>query len=276
VSNISKKHHFIPVFYQKGFLSSEYELFAYKKKFGSIKNWSPSQLMYEKNLHTMNLGDEKTVMLEEFYSQIEGEFNKYISLINDNINNKNLLTELTNDGNFQRLAKLMVAIQFWRTPCRRQQTINYAPKLVSLYDSTDEEIKEIFGYDRKFIKFLSKRVKKDDSLKVIQFLLLPLLTFDLSTKVIKLKLFKATKEMKFVSSDRPVVYDVIEDLFNLRSFLFPFSKELLLVGTDKDVKVINIEKVNLLIANKASEVVISGSKEQLENLKCRLTQPVLV
>ena len=276
MSKLSKKHHFIPVFYQKGFLSSTSELFAYKKKFGSIKNWSPSQIMYEKNLHTISIGDEKTVMLEEFYSQMEGMFNEYASLISDNINNKNLLAELTNDGDFQRIAKLMVAIQFWRTPCRRQQAIDYAPKLVSLYDSVDEEIKEMLGNDRKFIRFLSKRAKKDDSLKVIQFLLLPLLTFDLSTKVIKLNLFKASKDVKFISSDRPVVFDTIEDLFKLKSFLFPFSKELLLVGTEKDVKAINIDKVNLLIANKASEVVISGSKEQLEHLKDRLNQPTAV
>ena len=276
MSKISKKHHFIPVFYQKGFLSSEDELFAYKKKFGSIKNWSPSQIMYENHLHTINIGGEKTVMLEEFYSQIEGEFNKYISLVNDNINNKGLLAELTSDGDFQRIAKLIVAIQFWRTPCRRQQAIDYAPKLVSLYDSADEEIRKIFENDRKFIKFLSKRAKKDDSLKLIQFLLLPLLTFDLSTKVVKLNLFKATKETKFVSSDRPVVYDSIEELFKLRSFIFPFSKELLLVGVDKDIKALNIEKVNLLIANRASEVVISGSKEQLDNLKIKLTQPDVV
>ena len=274
MSNSPKKHHFIPVFYQKGFLSIDSELFAFKKSRGGIKNWSPSQIMYEKNLHTINLGDEKTVMIEEFYSQIEGLFNKYLLMITENVNNPNVIGELTKDGDFQRLAKLMVAIQFWRTPCRTKLAQQYSGKLLGLYDRADSEIQDMVGKDRKFIKFLCKRSHKDDSLKVIQFVLLPLLTFDLSQKVVKLKLFKANTNKKFVTSDRPVLFDDIDELFSLKSFLFPFSKDLLLVGTEKDINTLDIDKVNLLITSRASEVVISGEKQQLEDLKSLLSKHV--
>lgn len=266
MSNSSKKHHFIPVFYQKGFLSKEGELFALKKSHGGIKNWSPSQIMYVKNLHTINLRDESTVMIEEFYSQIEGLFNKYLMLITENIKNPDLITGLTTDGDFQRIAKLMVAIQFWRTPCREKLAQQYSGKLLELYDKADGEIKDMVGKNRRFIRFICKRSRKDDSIKVIQFLLLPLLTFDISTKAVRLKIFKSNSRKKFVTSDRPVLFDNIEELFSLKSFLFPFTKDLLLVGAEKDINLLDIDKVNKLITSRASEVVISGEKQQLENL----------
>jgi len=195
-------------------------------------------------------------------------------MLTENIDNVNFIGELAKDGDFQRLAKFMIATQFWRTPCRKQQAITYAPKILSLYDKADDEIKEILGNDRSFVKFLSKRAKKDHSLKLIQFLLLPLLTFDISQKVIKIKLFKASKNKKFISSDRPVIFDNLEDLFSLKSFLFPFSKDLLLVGTGRNIKLLDIDKVNYLITSRASEVVISCDREQLVAQKKLLNKSI--
>lgn len=267
MSNSPKKHHFVPEFYQKGFLSEDGELYAYKKTYGSLKSWTPSQILYKEHLHTISIKNERTLMLEEFYSQIEGELSKYVALLKENTDNTNLLAKLGKDSDFIRMAKLLVAIQFWRTPCKKKLAIEYSSKLLALYDDSDDEIKEMLGYDRKFVKFMSKRAKKDDSIKVIQFLLLPLLSFDLSKSTLNIKLFKAPKEKVFFSSDRPVVYDDIEKLFSLKSFLFPFSKDLLLLGFEKDINSVDINKVNMLIENKAFETVISGSKKQLEELK---------
>jgi len=69
MSNEPKKHHYVPEYYQKNFVSGDGELFAYKKTYGGIKSWKPSQLLYKKNLHTLEFFDERTVMIEEFYSQ---------------------------------------------------------------------------------------------------------------------------------------------------------------------------------------------------------------
>ena len=266
MSNYPKKHHFIPEFYQKGFCSEGGELYAYKKTYGSLKPWKPSQILYEKHLHTITVENERTLMIEEFYSQIEGEFSKYIDLIKSNMENNELIVNLLKDTEFIKLAKLLVAIQFWRTPCKKQLAKEYSSKLLALYDESDDDIKEMLGQDRKFVKFISKRARKDDSIKVIQFLLLPLLSFDLKGTN-NIKLFKATKDKLLFSSDRPVIYDDYDELFSFESFVFPFSKELLLLGSKKDMKKISLEKINMLIAKKAKETVISGSKEQLEELK---------
>src|SRR5690606_16179500 len=116
----------------------------------------------------------------------------------------------------------MVAIQFWRTPCKKKIASEYAEKLLPLYDKADDEVKELLGRDRKFVKFISKHAKKDDSIKVAQHLLLPLLSFDLSKKKKNINLFIAPKGKVLFSSDRPVIYDTYEQLFSFESFCFPF------------------------------------------------------
>lgn len=267
MNNTQKKHHFVPEFYQKGFFSEEGFLYAYKKKYGSLKKWDPSQILYEEHLHTISVKNVKTLMIEEFYSQIEGEFSKYLTLLNDNVENTNLIANLINDGDFIRISKVLVAIQFWRTPCKRELAKTYSSKLLSLYDKSDNEVKEMLSYDRKFIKFIIKHANKDYAIKIMQFLLLPLLTFDISNSTTNIKLFRAPKGKVLFSSDRPVIFDSHEKLFSFRSFCFPFSKDLLLLGSERDIQSINIDSINMLIEERAIETVISGSKEQLEMLK---------
>lgn len=95
----------------------------------------------------------------------------------------------------------MVSMQFWRTPCKCQLAVEYSKNLVEQFDKVDDEIKEMLGHDREFVRFLQKRANKDDSIKFIQFVLLPLLTFDLSKKVSNLKLFRVNGTEKLVTSD---------------------------------------------------------------------------
>ncbi|MNP62272.1 hypothetical protein D3C76_1575340 [compost metagenome] len=92
-------------------------------------------------------------------------------------------------------------------------------------------------------------------------------SFDMSDRSENIKLFGITGERTFFSSDRPVVCDSLEKLFGFSSFCFPFCKELLLLGTEKNIHRISVDDINALIAKKAAETVISASKEQLEDLK---------
>ncbi|WP_122609796.1 DUF4238 domain-containing protein, partial [Pseudomonas viridiflava] len=77
MSNLSTKHHFIPEYYQKGFRSDNGKLYCYTKKYGGIKERAPAQILYSLDLHTVILGKKKTLAIEEFYSQLEGQFAQY-------------------------------------------------------------------------------------------------------------------------------------------------------------------------------------------------------
>lgn len=276
MTNSSVKHHYIPEYYQKGFYGDSGKLYAYTKRYGGIKERTAAQILYFPNLHTVILGKEKTLAIEDFYSQLEGQFTTYRDLMRKNIKNADFIAKLQSDSNFIKIAKIMIATQFWRTPCKRDLAIQYMPRLVDLYDKSSDKVKAIWSYDRKLIKFLSKRASKDEAVKVAQFILLPLISFDISESSENIKLYSTTSERTFFSSDRPVVYDSLEKLFKFSSFCFPFCKELLILGTEKNIQTISVDDINALIAKKAAETVISSSKEQLEDFKLTTRKTAIV
>lgn len=267
MSNQSTKHHFIPQFYQRGFAAENGDIFALKKKYGSIKSWKTSQILYKKDLHTITLGKRRTVMIEEFYSRVEGQFSKYLKLIRENIKNKELIKKIFEIEEFVKIIKIIVAFQFWRTPKKKSLALQFSSKLLVMYDRSSDETKKTLGYDRKFIKFMMKRASKDDSIKIIQFCLLPFLTFDLSGHKGNIKLYTSSSKLSFFCSDEPVMYDDLEKMFNFESVFLPLSKELFLLATERELKSIDINKINDAIFNRADDVVICSSKEQLEQIK---------
>ncbi|WP_116830713.1 DUF4238 domain-containing protein [Pseudomonas syringae] len=268
MNNPSAKHHFIPEYYQKGFYSNDGRLFTYKKDYCTIKTRTPAQILYSMDLHTVLLGKEKTLAIEEFYSKLEGKFTEYRDFIIGNAQDAELISRLLVIPEFIKIAKYMVATQFWRTPCKRDLAVELTPKLLALYDNANNEIKAVLDYDRTLIKYLTRRAHKDHAVKFIQFVLLPLITFDLSEKSDTLHLFQAPENRTFFTSDRPVSFDSYEKLFSFKSFCFPFSKELLLFGSEKkDSFVLDVDKANKMIVKRADQVVISASREQLEEIR---------
>jgi len=272
-TNPAGRHHYVPEFYQKGFCNDSEELYAYKKTYGGIKKWTPAQILYEMNLHTLNLNGEKELIIESFYSLIEDGFSKYISVIREIHEDNEILFRLSKDEHFVKILKLLISLQFWRTPCKKELAVQYAPKLLGFYDKASDEIKEVLKHDRKFVKFISKRARKDDSIKIIQFLMLPLLSFNISNEIGSVKLFKAPKGKYFFSSDRPVVFNDQNELFSFQSFIFPFSRELLVIGEGYEVSK-SINTINEVITDGALEVVICGSKEQLNEMKNNINKKI--
>ncbi len=267
MNNPPKRHHYIPEFYQKGFLSESGELFVYNKKYNGISKKTPAQILYTENLHTMQIAGEKTLAIEKFYSEIEGELSKYISIIRKNIESQEIIIEVSKDPEFSYLAKVFTAFQFWRTPCKTDLAKDYSAKILDLYDKSDNEIKSLLSFDRKYLKFIQKRAVKDDTAKISQFFILPLLTFDIYSNPRNIGLFRVKTGPQLLSSDRPVTYDNIDSLFSFSSFIFPISKEILLTGGEQINTKILPGKVNELIFERAEHRVISPSKEQLEEFK---------
>ncbi|MEI6706818.1 MAG: DUF4238 domain-containing protein [Methylococcales bacterium] len=263
MSNISKNHHFVPQFYLKGFCDEKGNIFTYKKEYGKIKYWKTSQILYEINLHTLEYRDEKTVLIENFYSDIEGEFSKYLNMLKEN---PDMLIAIQDQPEFLKIMKLMVAIQFWRTPCMKELSKEYAENLIEIYNNAQDENKNLLP-DTKFLKFLEKRFKKfkdENARKTIQFIFLPILTFDFSdNRKGNIKFIKSETDKKFITSDRPVVFCDLNmpnrlKHFEFKNFVFPISKDLMMLTTE-NVK--TIEELNMLIIERADKVVVASSNE---------------
>lgn len=271
--NQPKKHHFIPEFYQKGFQAEDGTLYVYNKIFGGIKSRNPAQILYEEHLHTIRIGGESTNIIEQYYSKIEGEFSKCTEFLKNNIQNPCILTELKSNQDFIRAAKIIIATQFWRTPCNRRRAIELSSKLLNLYDCACSETKDLLGLERGFVKFISRHATKDDSLKVAQFILLPILTFKTSEETQKIKLYKTPSDTYLFTSDRPVIYDDINALFSFESVIFPISKELAFYATIDSQNKLDAAKINSLLAARANKIVISASRQKLENIKLNQESP---
>jgi hypothetical protein len=271
-NNISSKHHFIPQYYLKGFYNNENGFFVYSKEYGGIKFKKASQIFYEQNLHTLEYMGDKSVIIEKFYSQIEHEFSNIMELLQKEILSGKSIEVFGKSKDFHKILKIIIALQFWRSPYNQELAQKFSHHILFLYDKTPKEIKDIFYHDRRFVKFLHRKRYNINILKAIQFVLLPLITFNFSSKTEnKWTFFRAGEKniYKFTTTDNPVLLSNNSDVFNYDGIYFPLSKELVLVSTHKNEKLntLNIIKFNEVLAQMAKKYVVSSSRDQLEEIK---------
>lgn len=260
------KHHFVPESYQKGFCNGNETLFLYKKRFNDIKERKPAQVLYQLGLHTIQHAEEKSVLIETWLSQMEDAFGQYIRKIHQISDDSHLLDSALKDTNFIKIAKIMLAIQYWRLPNRQLEVKTIGNQLLQLYDNATDEVKDILGRDRKFIRSIKKRVANTSARKIVQFLLLPLLSFDARSTGRNLTILKAEPGSAYLTSDNPVICDNVEAFLRLENVIFPLSKNLLLVSGSEN-EMMSTKEINQKIFQSANEYIISSTKEIIQNAK---------
>jgi hypothetical protein len=266
-ANDPVKHHYVPVYYQKAFLPDpDADLPYYKKEYNEHKSKPPTAILYEPNLHTIRFRGSSTVMLEHFYRDIEGQFAHYSELIRTHVANVGVLVQLKKDENFLRFLRLLISFQFWRTPCNRDLARQSVSQLLTRYDNASPEVQELLQYDRRSVKFIQRTANKSDSLKIAQFLMLPLLTFDFTSKLENIRFFKTKPGSSVLSSDRPVLFTTHEQLFKFEEFAFPLAKDLFVLATARKAKRVDVGKLNRMIFDRARNFVISDNASLLEKL----------
>ncbi|MCR9609644.1 DUF4238 domain-containing protein, partial [Vibrio alginolyticus] len=263
-NQIKKNHHFVPQFYLKGFAQeSDDQVSVLRKPWGNISKKHPAQIMYNPHLYTIGFKNERSQMIEDFYAELESELSDAILLMEELRANPKLYVEIKNNVEFNQLIKVIVALQFWRVPNREELTRKLSGKLLDLYDGSSDLTKSVLGNERAFIKFLYKRRHKESALKLIQNSLLPLLTFRMLDEDLIDFNFYVTKEAESVvlTSDNPVLYDSLADLFSFKKFAFPLTKDIIIASKFEKIMV---GQFNRLITQTAIERVVGYSSEVLE------------
>ena len=264
MNNQSSKHHYVPQFYLKGFQNEESNVFALKKERKSIKKWKTAQILYKNDLHTVSFNGNKAVIIEDYYSEMESSFKEILTLFDEKENH----IELASNLDVIRIIKLMISQQFWRTPKPDVKVDLYSKNLIDLYDSSSLQTKEMLNFTRKDVKYFQKNRMKSNHRKVIQFCLLPLLTFEVfNDNIAKLDFFHLNNLSveKLITSDNPVIFDKVEELFSFKQFAYPLTENILVLF-NTDINKINVSDINKIIFKKAGDMVISSSKEQLNEL----------
>lgn len=121
-NNISWRHHYLPVFYLKGFAkeSKKIKVFDVEKKqfIQNGKEFSPESYFFQKKGNTIiDVNNDESDFLEDYYSDFDNKVAKLISKINlsDHNNRHNV------DENDMPVINHFVSLMYWRLPHRQKE-----------------------------------------------------------------------------------------------------------------------------------------------------------
>lgn len=264
--NPAKDHHYVHESYQKRFLSEADQMFVLTKEFKfHVKPKTPGQICYEAHLNTLQFKNQHFLEIENYYGQIEGSIASLFKEIEDD-ECKGLFGEAFKDKHGQFLLKFFIAKMFWRNPNQSDLAEKYIADILRLYDGADNKAKKLIKYDRKTIKFLYRHKEKVWCKKIIQFILLPILTFKIFDENKLVRSYYSSNQ-SFITCDNPVIITSnIEQLFSFESFLFPLDKTRVIANANLELEKFNIGLINSFVACNAKKWVMGANKDYLERI----------
>ncbi|WPO77493.1 DUF4238 domain-containing protein [Flavobacterium sp. KACC 22761] len=121
MNNISSKHHYLPVFYLKGFTkeSGKFKIYNVQKKcfVQKGKEFSPGSYFYEKNANTVFTPQGKSDFIEKSYSDLEGKISKIIKKID--LADSDTKFGVNEDD--MPMLNTFVSLIYWRLPKNKKE-----------------------------------------------------------------------------------------------------------------------------------------------------------
>lgn len=267
---ISRRHHYIPEYFIKGFISPNTKLWVYDKVTDSIlpNTKSPKSIFFDWNKNTITIDKIETDFPEEFiYKYIDNTLSTILKNVQANSYD-------SSDYNYEIIdcIRSMAFFTFYRSPATKNIIESY-----------------INNNKLKYVEFLRNRI--NDSRKVSDrswdALLKHLLPFIHSSLVDK----KENEDMlyyqivdcpnsKFILSDCPILFedDSYQSLLS-NSIIFPLTSNRLYLGLRHKKYTFNLDvfvRINLLLAVQSNRYFSSSDKEFLTKIVTayRIIKPV--
>lgn len=263
---ISRRHHYLPQFYLKGFSNQEGKFAVFDKKRKVLKNgyYSPKSHFFEKDRNTFTIEGEETDFLENLYS----DYDNRLSDLFEKFQRDDEESDILNPYNIQEL-KLFIAMMFWRVP--------ESDQLVDTFF-------ESFSFDELGIKLedqdgnsapdsVKQKMFEDPNFRqACRFLILPLNTFQITLQdsdINNWKYYYTESDFHHLCGDQPIVFKNPKSLFIFEDDLFlPLTKNKFLVYTKKEkVKELPPEFAllrDILIFGQSRKYVCSSSRDYLK------------
>lgn len=270
--NRSKKHHYLPKYYLKGFTNCKNGFFVYDKQADKIFDTSPNATFFENNLNTVILPKgNSSDFLEELYTSIE----------NQSWNSLDSIRKSTSKTPIELLVRrhlfLFLLFLHWRLP----SNINFVEQLSGNFFLDNNEL-DYFKLKNKNGEEASgevvEMIKSSSAFKKSSKLLVPFTPFykdkHWDTELENWR-FLYTEDEKnwYVVGDNPIITkgDNDHDPVNcLKEFIFPVSGKILLVNNNKPInKGLLSEFViqyNISIVERAQRFIACPNKDFLEAL----------
>ena len=204
MDNISWKHHYLPVFYLKGFTkeSGKFKIYNVQKKqfVQKGKDFHPESHFYEKKSNTIFIPNGESDLIEKFYSDIETTAAKLIN----KINNADSSTRFDVSEEDMPMLNTFMSLIYWRLPANRlelQKIINNksANELgFSIYNTEDNSLNHLATEEFK---------KKEDFIKIYKILTSlydSIRGLDCRTPY---TIIPKHEEFPFLCSDNPIIFE---------------------------------------------------------------------
>lgn len=221
MSDISNRHHYVPIFIAKNFTMKNEKLIVYDKSIDESFEAKPKNIFLESGRNTFKTTHGKKVdIIEKIYTKLDDKFAKVVKTVKTN--------ESMNGANLEMLL-FFAYIMKWRVP---------------LYDESFNEAKDVFS-----LKDLGLALKIDDIILDIdlesqfntdlhqelkRFLLaIQPFRFKEDLKKISLNSFLISSPIKAVIGDCPVneLAVISDEIFE--DFVFPITEHLTLVYSQR-------------------------------------------
>lgn len=266
---LSKRHHYLPQFYIKGFVGKDGKISVFNKEKGKIDKIrkSPKQVFYEYNRNTFEIDGKKTDFIEKLHTFGENQFAPTYKRIIEDLGNINL----TGYDIFQIM--LFISTIYRRIPVQDQNAIEYVKNLTQKNSIIGFRNKET-GEDSSE-EFFNEMINKPfftESSKIIRSMEDYFKTNRVKTAK-NWKLSYAPKGSNPLSllSDNPLIIEKISEKGILDSILiFPLSKGIIVYNTcEKELKQVsnmNIVYIDVLTFIQAEKLVCGPDKEYLSKI----------
>jgi len=229
----SVKHHFLPIFYLKGFASEneKFKIFNVKtKKFKQKgKLFSPSSHFYILKDNTMTTDFGEDDFMEKLYEKIDNNFAKILHTINNN----NYEHRFGVNEDDMPYINNFVSQTYWRSPFNKDTLQDYIKKyklkqlglkIVDEFGNHNEKLSEKFKNEPEFYK----------AYKLYNSLLDSIRGFNCRTQY---HIFARPQELPSICSDSPIIFKKANNIKVYEDdYIFPLSKERIFVKKDLSQK----------------------------------------
>lgn len=272
--NTSRRHHYLPVHYLKGFCDSQGKLCVYSKKARRfLTNQSPESKFFEKDLNTITLSPKHIFPFEETILQ---KHDDEAALLFQKLRKMNIGDPDPFNMDERAFMVWFILNLFWRIPSSdkaletllEKEGIN--TKYLRAYGEnvTPEKEKEIFA------KMLEV-VKGDKELQKSFKFIYPHISFQTEEHLKIMEKWKFghcfSDKICFITGDNPFVMDnpnfQSENILN--EFLFPLTQRHIHINSESNLRFIEgyfMMYINVCIFHNSENLVCSGSEEVLRKV----------
>jgi hypothetical protein len=262
MDNISWRHHYLPVFYLKGFSKNgKIKVYDVEKKtfVQGGKEFSPKSYFFEKDGNIIRgLDSEKDDFIEKFYANFDNKMAEIITRINSsNDCNRYHVTEEE-----MPIINHFVSLMYWRLPHKKEELMN----IIANNDLSTLGL-NVFNPNGTINEIQSEKIKNDDSFPVIYKILTSFMDsirgFNCRTPY---RISEKPHEFPYLCSDNPVIFEkdnypnVYED-----DYIFPLSGTKIFTKAPK-AENLNPVVVDILLYKQAKKYVTCTDERYIEML----------